>query len=190
MCTSFFKEYNANTPKIGQNCHPSHRSRQSVLRTALAAIANAEAPPVDDSGPAPAPDAGYADVLDCSFDARLALGGGRELVGDLEAAVAAHPFRERLRGHLAVALYRAGRQTDALRSLGLLRSDVLDARGRYQVARSDVEMWRERAAWGQRMLKKGYVSQAQVQADRARLAGAEADLRRAEKAAADLLDGR
>ena len=56
-------------------------------------------------------------ILDGSFDAKLALGGGRELVADLEAAVAAHPFRERLHGHLALALYRAGRQTDALRSL-------------------------------------------------------------------------
>ena len=62
-------------------------------------------------------DAAYAEVLDGAFDAKLALGGGRELVGDLEAAVAAHPFRERLHGHLALALYRAGRQTDALRSL-------------------------------------------------------------------------
>ena len=62
-------------------------------------------------------DAALADVLDGAFDAKLALGGGRELVGDLEAAVAAHPFRERLHGHLALALYRAGRQTDALRAL-------------------------------------------------------------------------
>ena len=62
-------------------------------------------------------DAVHADVLDGAFDTRLALGGGRELVGDLEAAVAVHPFRERLHGHLALALYRAGRQTDALRSL-------------------------------------------------------------------------
>ena len=74
-------------------------------------------------------DAGYADVLDGAFDAKLALGGGRELVGDLEAAVAAHPFRERLHGHLALALYRAGRQTDALRSLADARRALAEEIG-------------------------------------------------------------
>ncbi len=74
-------------------------------------------------------DAAYADVLDGAFDAKLALGGGRELVGDLEAAVAAHPFRERLHGHLALALYRAGRQTDALRSLADARRALAEEIG-------------------------------------------------------------
>jgi DNA-binding SARP family transcriptional activator len=63
----------------------------------------------------------HADALDGLFEARLALGAGREIVGALEAAVAAYPYRERLRGQLAVALYRAGRQTDALRALAEAR---------------------------------------------------------------------
>jgi predicted ATPase/DNA-binding SARP family transcriptional activator len=46
---------------------------------------------------------------------RLAAGGHAGLVGELEALVAAHPWRERLRSQLMVALYRSGRQADALR---------------------------------------------------------------------------
>lgn len=48
------------------------------------------------------------------FEAELALGRHARLVGELETAVAAAPFRERLRGQLMVALYRSGRQADAL----------------------------------------------------------------------------
>ncbi len=41
--------------------------------------------------------------------------GATGLVPELEQLVAAHPLRERLWEHLVVALYRAGRQTDAIR---------------------------------------------------------------------------
>jgi class 3 adenylate cyclase len=47
-------------------------------------------------------------------DAELALGGHGELVGELEALVAEQPFRERLWAQLMLALYRSGRQADAL----------------------------------------------------------------------------
>ena len=46
--------------------------------------------------------------------ARLELGAAGELVGELETLVAAHPLREGLWTLLITALYRAGRQADAL----------------------------------------------------------------------------
>ena len=49
-------------------------------------------------------------------DAELALGKHTILVPELEARVAEHPFRERSRGQLMLALYRCGRQADALES--------------------------------------------------------------------------
>ena len=53
-------------------------------------------------------------ALELRIDADLVLGRDRELVGELEALVAEHPLRERLRGHLMLALYRSGRQAEAL----------------------------------------------------------------------------
>src|SRR4051812_25243390 len=48
------------------------------------------------------------------FNAELAAGRSAELIGALEALVAAEPTRERRRAQLMLALYRAGRQADAL----------------------------------------------------------------------------
>jgi WD40 repeat protein/DNA-binding SARP family transcriptional activator len=48
------------------------------------------------------------------LDADLALGRDAELIPELERLVAAHPFQERLRAQLMLALYRSGRQADAL----------------------------------------------------------------------------
>jgi predicted ATPase/DNA-binding SARP family transcriptional activator len=53
-------------------------------------------------------------VLEDRIDAALALGEGAELVGELTELVTGHPLRERACGQLMVALYRAGRQADAL----------------------------------------------------------------------------
>ena len=50
------------------------------------------------------------------FDALLAVGRDADLVPDLNAAIAAMPLRERLHGQLMLALYRCGRQADALRA--------------------------------------------------------------------------
>ncbi len=53
-------------------------------------------------------------VLEERIDADLATGSHRESLGELEALVAAHPLRERLAGQLMLALYRSGRQAEAL----------------------------------------------------------------------------
>src|SRR5262245_48308743 len=52
-----------------------------------------------------------AELIDCE----LALGRHERMVGELEQLVAEHPLSERLRGQLMLALYRSGRQADALR---------------------------------------------------------------------------
>jgi class 3 adenylate cyclase/DNA-binding winged helix-turn-helix (wHTH) protein len=53
-------------------------------------------------------------ALMARIDADLASGAADELIGELESLVAANPLQERLRGQLMLALYRAGRQVDAL----------------------------------------------------------------------------
>ncbi|MGZ8694534.1 MAG: BTAD domain-containing putative transcriptional regulator [Gaiellaceae bacterium] len=53
-------------------------------------------------------------AIEDRIDADLALGGASGLVPELEALVTAHRLRERLRGQLMLALYRSGRQADAL----------------------------------------------------------------------------
>jgi DNA-binding SARP family transcriptional activator len=53
-------------------------------------------------------------AVELRIDADLALGRHHELVGELEALVAEHPLRERLRRDLMLALYRSARQADAL----------------------------------------------------------------------------
>jgi predicted ATPase/DNA-binding SARP family transcriptional activator len=55
-------------------------------------------------------------VLEDRVEADLAVGRHAGLVAELERLVAEHPFRERLWGQLMVALYRAGRQAEALQA--------------------------------------------------------------------------
>jgi WD40 repeat protein/DNA-binding SARP family transcriptional activator len=53
-------------------------------------------------------------ALEDRIEAELALGRDGELIPELESLVASNPLQERLRGHLMLALYRAGRQAEAL----------------------------------------------------------------------------
>ena len=55
-----------------------------------------------------------AAAVEDRVEADLALGRGVELVAELEVLVAREPLRERLHGQLMLALYRAGRQGEAL----------------------------------------------------------------------------
>jgi predicted ATPase len=61
--------------------------------------------------------------------ARLALGDHRAVVGELERLVVEHPFRERFWRQLMLALYRSGRQPDALRRANELRRLLRDEVG-------------------------------------------------------------
>lgn len=53
-------------------------------------------------------------ALEERIDAELELGAHADLVGELDSLVERHPLRERLWAQLMLALYRAGRQADAL----------------------------------------------------------------------------
>lgn len=70
----------------------------------------------------------HLSALATRIDADLELGRHEELVGELEALVAENPLRERLRGQLMLALYRSGRQADALevyrQTRGLLHGEL------------------------------------------------------------------
>jgi DNA-binding SARP family transcriptional activator/ABC-type transport system substrate-binding protein/streptogramin lyase len=63
------------------------------------------------------------------LDAELALGHHDRLVSELEALTARHPLRERLRGQLMLALYRSGRQAEALRVYSDTRARLVDELG-------------------------------------------------------------
>lgn len=62
-------------------------------------------------------------------EAYIACGRHVEVVADLEALVAREPLRERLWGQLMIALYRSGRQADALRAYQRLRAVLAEELG-------------------------------------------------------------
>ncbi|MFL5935313.1 MAG: BTAD domain-containing putative transcriptional regulator [Gaiellaceae bacterium] len=63
------------------------------------------------------------------IDADLALGRHADLIGELEALIAENPHRERLRGQLMLALYRSGRQAEALAAYQEARRALVDELG-------------------------------------------------------------
>ena len=68
-------------------------------------------------------------ALEERIDAELALGEHARLVGELEALVHEHPLRERFIGQLMLALYRSGRQADALESYRIARRRLVEELG-------------------------------------------------------------
>ena len=68
-------------------------------------------------------------MLERRIEADLAERRDAELVAELQQLVAAHPLRERLRAQLMLALYRAGRQADALAVYRDTRSFLADELG-------------------------------------------------------------
>ena len=61
--------------------------------------------------------------------ADLALGRHGTLIVELETLVAQHPLRERMRGQLMLAMYRSGRQAEALESYQAARTALVDELG-------------------------------------------------------------
>ena len=68
-------------------------------------------------------------AIEDRVDADLLLGRHAELIGELEALVQEHPLRERLWAQLMTALYRAGRQADALRAYQRARTVLAEQLG-------------------------------------------------------------
>jgi DNA-binding SARP family transcriptional activator/ABC-type branched-subunit amino acid transport system substrate-binding protein/streptogramin lyase len=68
-------------------------------------------------------------ALEDRIEADLALGPHRELVAEIEALVAEHPLRERLRGQQMRALYCSGRQADALAAYTHARQHLVEELG-------------------------------------------------------------
>ena len=68
-------------------------------------------------------------AVELRIDADLSLGRHAELVGELEALVAEHPLRERLRRCLMTALYQSGRQAEALDAYQEARRALVDELG-------------------------------------------------------------
>ena len=69
------------------------------------------------------------DALEERIEADLVLGQAAELIGELEALVAEQPYRERPRRQLMLALYRCGRQADALAAYQDARRELVDVLG-------------------------------------------------------------
>src|SRR5919198_31131 len=68
-------------------------------------------------------------ALEVRIEAELVLGRHLELIGELEALVRSYPLREHLHGQLMLALYRSGRQADALAAYRAARKVLVDELG-------------------------------------------------------------
>ena len=67
--------------------------------------------------------------MEVRVDADLAAGRHAELVGELQQLTSQHPWRERLHAQLMLALYRSGRQADALEAYRHAREVLVEQLG-------------------------------------------------------------
>ena len=74
-------------------------------------------------------DEAWLDAVVVRVDADLALGRHAELIGELQTLVRRHPLQERLRAQLMLALYRSGRQSEALAEYAELRRRLVHELG-------------------------------------------------------------
>lgn len=96
-------------------------------------------------------------VVEEMFDAELACGRHREIVAELDAAARREPSRERLAAELMLALYRCGRQLEALDVYRRIRASLIEGHGlepsrelrdlEYSILNQDPRLdWRDGAA--------------------------------------------
>lgn len=71
----------------------------------------------------------HLSALELLMDARLAAGDHEQVIAQVSALIAEHPFRERLREQQILALYRAGRQKDALEAYRQTRNTFVEEIG-------------------------------------------------------------
>ena len=74
-------------------------------------------------------DALYLRAHEQAVDAELRVGRHHEVIDELETLIAEHPLREPLHGQLMLALYRSGRQADALDAYTRARAALVDQLG-------------------------------------------------------------
>jgi DNA-binding SARP family transcriptional activator len=101
--------------------------RAALARWRGPAFAGVDSPPVRHAGAALDEERLHA-LEDC-LQLELALGAAGALVTELNDLVAAYPYRERLHAALMQALYRAGRQADALAAYRRVRTQLHDELG-------------------------------------------------------------
>jgi DNA-binding SARP family transcriptional activator len=110
----------------------SHHDAKSGYRAALDLWRGPALPSIDSHlirAAAAGLDEERVQALEECLDSELAAGGAGELVAELTELVAQHPHRERLHRGLMLALYRAGRQADALAAYRHARQLLYDQLG-------------------------------------------------------------
>lgn len=111
----------------GDRATASQRYRAALALWRAPALAEIESDVIKQS--AAALDEEHIQAVEECYDVELADGKADELIPELTERVHQHPYRERLHGALMLALYRAGRQSDALAAYRNIRQTLLDQLG-------------------------------------------------------------